>query len=109
MMVMAENEPEKTTEKTVIGCMSVQMAAWNPQNITEGSIVKQCDFCGLDVYLSISGQKMYESQPCQLICIPCTMELKKDCDEKGEEIKCDVVPGAFEELKDHIEKEEKDE
>ena len=99
---MAENKEEKT----VIGCMSVQMGAWNPQNITEGSIVKQCDFCGLDVYLSKSGQKMYETQPCQLICMSCTMELQKECKEKGEEIKCDVVPGAVEELKDHLKDEE---
>lgn len=99
---MAENE-----EKALIGCMSVQMGVWNPKDITEGSIIKQCDYCGLEVYLSKSGQKMFESQPCKLICVTCTLELKKDCDERGEEIKCDVVPGAKVEIDEHF-KEMKD-
>ena len=96
---MTENKEE---EKSVIGCLSVQLSVWTPNSVVEGSVIKQCDYCGLDVWLSPSGQKMRESQPCKLICLGCTIELKKECDKSGEEIKCDVVPGADVELNKHF-------
>ena len=95
----------ETKEKVVIGCLSVQMANWNPSSVIAESIVKQCDFCGIDVWLSPSGQKMYESQPSQLICMSCASTLRDECQKTGEPINYDVVPGAAQDLKNHFDKE----
>lgn len=98
---MAENK-----EKSLIICMTVQMGAWNPSSITEESIVKHCESCGIDIYLSKAGQEMRETQKCELVCMNCAFKLKEECSKTGEAVNFDIVPGGLDELKNHLDKEE---
>lgn len=86
-------------EKNYIVCLSLQMARFSPNNVSEGSINKICCKCGKEVILSRSGQKMMAENPnSDTVCMGCVEVLQK---EKAD-LKMGVVPGALEEALKHI-------
>jgi hypothetical protein len=92
-------------EPTCIVCITVQFGQWNPDCVTEGCIVKNCSRCGIDVYVSKSGQKMMEGNgQVFLTCINCLQKFLEEEKQKGEPVKFGQIPGAIEEAIDHIKK-----
>lgn len=67
-----------------------------------GAIVSSCRLCGCDVWLSVSGQRLLSEKPGTVLqCVECSVEnLAKGNSPRS----IGVVPGAFEEIADHIRK-----
>lgn len=104
---MSNEEPDEI----FIGCMSVQLARWNPGCVVPGCVIKRCYDCGTDIHVSPSSQKLTSEKPeIHLACIPCLQKNAKREMAKGEIVAfMGVVPGAVKEMMDNIarKKEEK--
>ena len=79
MRFLKRNEiSEKINDKEVlIACITVQMGKWNPLTIVEGSIIKSCHTCNVDIQVSPSSQNLMSEQNATLICLSC-LEKRSD-------------------------------
>ena len=77
-----------------IGCMTRKMGEWNPSNIVEGCVFKQCALCETDIYVSPNSQKLLATNPAvKAVCTPCMLKKANEEAAKGEEIKwMGIVP-----------------
>lgn len=88
-------------EDTYVGCMTSQMADWNPANVVKGSTTDKCSVCSINVSISPSTKNFIEkNSKAKLICMPC-ME-KGAIGEKVEF--AGAVPGALQEAIKHLKK-----
>lgn len=68
-----------------------------------GAITAYCFKCGVQVWVSVSGQKQIETDPTTATwCIKCLLDIAKKAAAEGEQIKFGMVNGAIEELQENV-------
>lgn len=95
-------------DEILIGCMTVKMGLWNPESVVQGCMVKRCEYCGVDIYLSPTSQKFISDKPkSHLACIACIQKKAIEEEAKGDPITFKgAVPGAIKEALGHMLREE---
>jgi hypothetical protein len=80
-----------TSDEPVIAC------APTTGRCTVGSVIVNCLDCGIDVWLSVSGQNYLTEYPkAHILCVACAL---KRAEQEGVK-EFNVVPGAVQELRD---------